>query len=69
MVIVAYLVEDRTLTGEMAAELLALVDTGTIRVIDILMLTKNEDGVVEVMELADVGKLGELQALQAQLAD
>ncbi len=32
-------------TGEMAKELLALVDSGTIRVIDILILTKNEDGV------------------------
>ena len=28
-------------TGEMAKELLALVDSGTIRVIDILILTKN----------------------------
>ena len=53
----------------MAAELLALVDSGTIRVIDILILTKNEDGVVEAMELADVGELEELQALEAQLAD
>ena len=69
MVIVAYLVEDRTLTGEMAAELLALDDSGTIRVIDILMPTKHQDGVVEAMELSDVGKLGELQALEAQLAD
>src|SRR4029434_8763046 len=48
-------------TGEMAAELLALVNSGTIRVIDILILTKNQDGVVEAMELADVGELGELQ--------
>ena len=31
-------------TGEMAKELLALVDSGTIRVIDVLILTKNEDG-------------------------
>jgi hypothetical protein len=31
-----------TFTGEMAAELLALVDSGTIRVIDILILTKDE---------------------------
>jgi hypothetical protein len=46
-------------TGEMAAELLALVDSGTIRVIDILILTKNQDGVVEAMELADVGELGQ----------
>jgi Family of unknown function (DUF6325) len=56
-------------TGEMAAELLALVDTGTIRVIDILILTKDQDGAVEAMELSDVGELGELQALEAQLAE
>jgi hypothetical protein len=56
-------------TGEMAAELLALVDSGTIRVIDILILTKDEDGTVDAMELADVGELGELQAIEAQLAE
>src|SRR3954464_5440404 len=56
-------------TGEMAEELLALVDAGTIRVIDILILTKNEDGTVEAVELSDVDELGELQALEAQLAE
>src|SRR4026209_1169998 len=56
-------------TGEMAKELLALVDAGTIRVIDGLILTKNEDGTVEPMELSDVGELGELEAVEAQLAD
>ena len=56
-------------TGEMAAELLALVDSGTIRVIDALILTKNEDGTVDAMELSDVGELGELQAIEAQLAE
>jgi hypothetical protein len=56
-------------TGEMAAELLALVDSGTIRVIDIVILTKDEDGAVEAMELADVGELGELQALEVELAE
>ncbi|MFL5860740.1 MAG: hypothetical protein ACJ780_08180 [Solirubrobacteraceae bacterium] len=52
----------------MAAELLALVSAGTIRVIDILILTKDEDGAVEAVELGDVGELGELQALEAELA-
>jgi hypothetical protein len=56
-------------TGEMAKELLALVDAGTIRVIDILILTKNEDGSVDAIELSDVGELGELQALEAELAE
>jgi hypothetical protein len=53
----------------MAAELVALVDAGTIRVIDILILTKNADGTVEANELSDVGALGDLQKIEAQLAE
>jgi hypothetical protein len=56
-------------TGEMAKELLALVDSGTIRVIDVLILTKDEEGTVEAMELSDVEELGPLQAVEAQLAE
>ena len=56
-------------TGEMAAELLALVEGGIIRVIDVLILTKDDDGAIEAMELSDVGELGELQALEAELAE
>ena len=37
----------------MAAELLKLVDAGTIRVIDVLILDKNEDGSVDATELSD----------------
>jgi hypothetical protein len=56
-------------TGEMAKELLRLVDSGTIRVIDIVILSKSEDGTVEAMELSDVPELGELQAVEAELAE
>jgi Family of unknown function (DUF6325) len=56
-------------TGEMASELRALVDSGTIRVIDALILVKDADGKVEATELSDVGELGELQAIEAQLAE
>ena len=56
-------------TGEMAKELLALVDAGTIRVIDILILTKNEDGSVDAMELSDIEDLGPLQKVEAELAE
>jgi hypothetical protein len=56
-------------TGEMANELLALVNAGTIRVIDVLILTKNEDGTVDASELSDVAELGELEAVEAQLAE
>jgi hypothetical protein len=53
----------------MIEELLALVDSGTIRVIDALILTKDEDGAVDAMELSDVGELGALEALEAELAE
>jgi Family of unknown function (DUF6325) len=56
-------------TGEMVKELLALVDSRTVRVIDVLILTKNADGSVEATELADMGDLGPLQAVEAQLAE
>jgi hypothetical protein len=56
-------------TGEMAKELLALVDSGTIRVIDVLILTKNDDGTVEAKELSDIEELGPLEAVEAQLAE
>jgi len=56
-------------TGEMAKELLALVDNGTIRVIDILILAKRADGSVEAMELSDVENLGPLEAVEAELAE
>ena len=56
-------------TGEMAAELRALVDAGTIRVIDVLILTKGADGSVEAMELSDVDELGDLQAIETELAE
>jgi hypothetical protein len=55
-------------TGEMTKELLALVDAGTIRVIDVLILTKNEDGTVDAMELSDLEELGPLREVEAQLA-
>jgi len=56
-------------TGEMVKELLALVDSGTVRVIDVLILTKDADGSVEATELADIDGLGPLQAVEAQLAE
>ena len=56
-------------TGEMAKELLALVDTGTIRVIDLLILVKDQDGSIDAMELSDLDNVGELQRLEAELAE
>jgi hypothetical protein len=38
-------------------------------VTDALILTKDEQGFVEAIELSDVGELGALQAVEAQLAE
>ena len=56
-------------TGEMAKELIRLVDAGTIRLIDVLILTKDADGSIEAAELSDSEDLGELRKLESQLAE
>jgi hypothetical protein len=56
-------------TGEMAEELVSLVESGIIRVIDVLILVKDEDGSVEAMELSDFGDLGALEVIEAELAE
>ena len=56
-------------TGEIADELAKLVEAGTIRVIDMIILTKDADGNVEASELSDLGDLGALVDLETQLAE
>jgi hypothetical protein len=56
-------------TGEMVDELLRLIEAGTIRLIDMLILVKDEDGAVDALELSDIEELGALEALEAELAE
>jgi hypothetical protein len=68
-VVVEFPAGAKNFTGEMAAELARLVDAGTIRIVDILILDKNEDGTVDAMELSDVDELGELESIERELAE
>jgi hypothetical protein len=68
-VIVEFPAKTANFTGEMAQELLTLVDNGTIRIIDLIILVKNDDGTIDAMELEDVEDLGELRTLEAELAE
>ena len=68
-VVVEFPAGTKNFTDEMAAELLKLVHAGTIRLIDVLILDKNEDGSVEATELADIEQLGEMQSIEAELAE
>ena len=55
--------------GEMAEELTALVDKGIIRILDLLVLQKDEDGNVEGLEIDDVENLDELRGLETHVAE
>ena len=57
-------------SGAMADELKKLMDGGTVRVLDLMMVTKTEDGNVEAAELRDKdeSEVGELRSLEAELS-
>ena len=58
-------------SGEMAAELASLVESGTIRVRDLLIMHKADDGTVEAFEIDDLDEdlAGELLGLEAEVAE
>jgi hypothetical protein len=68
-VVVEFPAGAKNFTGAMAEELLKLVDAGTIRVVDALILEKNEDGSVDATELSDIDELGDLEAVESELAE
>jgi hypothetical protein len=56
-------------TGEMASELASLVSAGIVRVLDILILTKDADGDIEAFEIDDFEALDELRAIETEIAE
>ncbi len=56
-------------TGDMATELAKLIDAGTVRLLDLLIVAKDENGEIEGMEIEDLDKLDELRRAETQLAD
>ena len=56
-------------TGEMAAALASLVDSGTIRILDLMILTKGDDGAIDAFEIDDFEGLDELRALETDFAN
>ena len=55
--------------GEAAKELASLVDRDLIRVLDLLILHKDEDGSLEAFEIDDLDEVDELRALETQVAE
>ncbi len=69
-VVVEFPAEKANFTGEITEELKALIDSGTIRVLDLLVLRKDEDGSLEAIELedSDESMAGELRELERETA-
>jgi hypothetical protein len=56
-------------SGEMATELARLHDSGIIRVLDMLLVTKNDAGDIEALEIDDLDAVDELRRLEAEVAE
>lgn len=54
---------DRQPNGEAAPHLIDLVDRGIIRILDLLFLTKDEDGNVAMLEIGDAAAIEGLEEL------
>jgi Family of unknown function (DUF6325) len=69
-VVVGFPADKADFSGAMADELKKLMESGAVRVLDLLMVTKDDDGTVSVAELRDHDDslVGELRSLEADLS-
>ena len=69
-VVVGFPADKADFSGAMADELKKLMESDTVRVLDLLLVTKDEDGTVSVAELRDHDDslVGELRSLEADLS-
>ena len=58
-----------TFNGEMAETLADLSERGIIRILDLLVIHKDEDGGFEAVEIDEVEYLDELRGLEMQVAE
>ena len=56
-------------TGEAAEQLLRLHDAGIIRVMDLVIVGKGEDGTIMAQELGNLEDMGEFARLETELAE
>ena len=68
-VVVEFPAGQSTFDGAMAKELAVLVEGGQIRVLDLLVLHKDDDGSIEAFEVDDLDEVDELRALETQVAE
>ncbi len=67
--VVEFPADQQNFTGEAAEELLRLHDAGLIRVMDLVLIAKGDDGTVMAQELGDLENMGEFARLETELAE
>lgn len=55
--------------GELAPHLVDLVDRGLVRILDLVFMTKAEDGTVEAIELGELPELAVFEGVSSGLVD
>lgn len=68
-VIIEFPPGEQNFSGEVIDEIRALVDAGTIRVVDAIVIAKDEEGGVEAVELSELDGADSLGTLAEELAD
>jgi hypothetical protein len=68
--VVEFPADKANFTGEIADALTDLVDQGTVRILDLLMLTKEPDGTIDAIELSELDEsfAGDLRSLETEVA-
>ncbi|MDP2013157.1 MAG: DUF6325 family protein [Actinomycetota bacterium] len=67
--IIEFPADAQNFTGEMAEELVRLSNTGIIRVLDVILIQKNDDGTLDALELDETSNLDEIRSLEADFAE
>ena len=68
-VIIRFPAETATFTGELLEELSRLVDAGTIRVIDAIVVVKDDDGTVDAFEVSEFDESNAPESLVGEFAE
>jgi len=67
--VVEFAADQSNFDGEMAKELASLVDRGLIRVLELMVLHKDENGELEAFEIDELEEVDELRALETEVAE
>ena len=67
--VIEFPVGQQNFTGEAVEELARLAESGIIRILDLLILQKNDDGTVEALEIDDLEDEAAIRVFETEIAE